>query len=73
MLEHIIERARAEGFQRFVIAVHYLAEMIENYFGDGSPLARSDRILARGIASGYGRGPRAVVSAPGRGIRRLER
>jgi NDP-sugar pyrophosphorylase family protein len=36
MLEHIIERARAEGFDRFVIAVHYLGHMIEEYFGDGS-------------------------------------
>lgn len=36
MLEHIIERARAEGFQRFVLAVHYLGHMIEDYFGDGS-------------------------------------
>jgi dTDP-glucose pyrophosphorylase len=36
MLEHIIERARAEGFQHFVIAVHYLGQMIEDYFGDGS-------------------------------------
>lgn len=36
MLEHIIERARAEGFQRFVLAVHYLGRMIEDYFGDGS-------------------------------------
>lgn len=36
MLEHIIERARAEGFQNFVLAVHYLGEMIEDYFGDGS-------------------------------------
>lgn len=35
MLEHIIERARAEGFRRFVIAVHYLGHMIEEYFGDG--------------------------------------
>lgn len=35
-LEHIIERARAEGFQRFVLAVHYLRHMIEDYFGDGS-------------------------------------
>ena len=35
MLEHIIERARAEGFNRFVLAVHYLAEMVEEYFGDG--------------------------------------
>lgn len=36
MLEHIIERARGEGFQRFVLAVHYLGHMIEDYFGDGS-------------------------------------
>lgn len=36
MLEHIIERARAEGFRHFVLAVHYLGHMIEEYFGDGS-------------------------------------
>jgi len=36
MLEHIIERARAEGFQRFALATHYLGHMIEDYFGDGS-------------------------------------
>ncbi len=36
MLEHIIERARGEGFERFVLAVHYLGHMIEDYFGDGS-------------------------------------
>ena len=35
MLEHIIERAKAEGFQRFVLVVHYLGYMIEDYFGDG--------------------------------------
>ncbi len=36
MLEHIIERARSEGFQRFTLAVHYLGDMIKDYFGDGS-------------------------------------
>ena len=36
MLEHIIERARAEGFQNFVLAIHYLGHMIEDHFGDGS-------------------------------------
>ena len=36
MLEIIIERARAEGFQRFVLAIYYLGQMIEDYFGDGS-------------------------------------
>jgi dTDP-glucose pyrophosphorylase len=35
MLEHIIERAKAEGFQHFVLAIHYLGHMIEDYFGDG--------------------------------------
>jgi len=38
MLEHIIERAKLEGFSRFVIAIHYLGHMIEDYFGDGERL-----------------------------------
>ncbi|TGM53971.1 CBS domain-containing protein [Leptospira biflexa] len=38
MLEHIIERAKAEGFHKFLIAVHYLGYMIEEYFGNGSKL-----------------------------------
>jgi len=36
MLEHIIERARVDGFYHFVLAIHYLGHMIEDYFGDGS-------------------------------------
>lgn len=35
MLEHIIDRARAAGFSHFVLSVHYLAHMVEEYFGDG--------------------------------------
>ena len=35
MLEHIIERAKAEGFMHFVLAIHYLGHMIEDHFGDG--------------------------------------
>jgi dTDP-glucose pyrophosphorylase len=38
MLEHIIERARAEGFTRFVLTINYLGQMIEEHFGDGSRL-----------------------------------
>ena len=38
MLEHIIERAKLEGFSRFVIAIHYLGHMIEECFGDGERL-----------------------------------
>ncbi len=36
MLEHIIERAHAEGFVHFIVALQYLGYMIEDYFGDGS-------------------------------------
>jgi NDP-sugar pyrophosphorylase family protein len=35
ILEHIIDRARNQGFTNFVFAIHYLGHMIENYFGDG--------------------------------------
>ncbi len=35
MLEHILERAKTEGFFRFVLAVNYLGNMIEEYFGNG--------------------------------------
>jgi len=35
MLEHIIESAKAEGFQRFILVIHYLGNMIEEYCGDG--------------------------------------
>lgn len=38
MLEHIIERAKIEGFNRFVLAIHYLGHMIEEHFGDGKHL-----------------------------------
>lgn len=36
MLEHIMERAVADGFKNFMISLHYLGHMIEDYFGDGS-------------------------------------
>ncbi len=35
MLEHIIEKARRNGFRKFIISIGYLGEMIENYFQDG--------------------------------------
>lgn len=38
MLEHIIERAKLEGFRHFVLAIHYLGHMIEDYFGIGDRL-----------------------------------
>ena len=38
MLEHIIERGKLEGFSHFVLAIHYLGHMIEDYFGSGERL-----------------------------------
>lgn len=38
MLEHIIERAKLEGFSHFVLAIHYLGHMIEDHFGNGERL-----------------------------------
>lgn len=36
MLEHIIRRAKLQGFGHFVLAIHYLGHMIEEHFGDGA-------------------------------------
>lgn len=36
MLQHIIERAKSQGFVRFVLSLNYLGEMIRDHFGDGS-------------------------------------
>ena len=38
MLEHIIERAKSEGFSQFVLAIHYLGHIVEDYFGNGGRL-----------------------------------
>ncbi len=38
MLEHIIARAKLEGFHSFLLAIHYLGHMIEEYFGNGERL-----------------------------------
>ncbi len=36
MLEHIILRAKEDGIHHFILAIHYLGHMIQDYFGDGS-------------------------------------
>ena len=35
ILEHIINRAKAEGFSHFILAIYHLGHMIEEYFGTG--------------------------------------
>ena len=36
LLEHIIERAKHEGFTNIILAIHYLGHLVEAHFGDGS-------------------------------------
>ena len=48
MLEHIIERAKREGFSNFMLAIHYLGHVVEDYFGNGDRLqVRIDYIRER--------------------------
>jgi dTDP-glucose pyrophosphorylase/predicted transcriptional regulator len=35
ILEHIIKRARSQGFNHFIIAINYLGQIIEDYFKNG--------------------------------------
>ena len=35
MLQHILERAREQGFRNFVISINYLGHIVESYFEDG--------------------------------------
>jgi len=45
LLETIIERLQTQGFHRFRLAVNYLAEVIEDHFGDGSAMGVDIRYL----------------------------
>ena len=45
LLETIIERLKGQGFHRFRLAVNYLAEVIEDHFGDGSGMGVEIRYL----------------------------
>jgi NDP-sugar pyrophosphorylase family protein len=38
ILEHLIVRAKSNGFKNFAISIHYLGHVIEEYFGNGSAL-----------------------------------
>lgn len=38
MLEHIIDRAMSHGFNHFMLAIHYLGHMVEDYFGNGAKM-----------------------------------
>jgi dTDP-glucose pyrophosphorylase len=72
MLEHIVIRARANGFREFILVVHHMSQLIEDYFGDGSKWEVSIRYIkektplgtAGGLAqlSGLGKEPIVVTN-----------
>jgi dTDP-glucose pyrophosphorylase len=54
ILEHIIERAKADGFKKFYISIHYLGHMIEEYFRDGAKWEIEINYLREDIPLGTG-------------------
>ncbi len=38
ILEHTINQAKSDGFTKFILATHYLGDVIENYLGNGDKL-----------------------------------
>jgi dTDP-glucose pyrophosphorylase len=52
ILEHIINRAQADGFKHFVIAINYLGHMIEEYFGNGDRFGVSIEYLREKVPLG---------------------
>jgi dTDP-glucose pyrophosphorylase len=45
ILEHIIERSKSEGFTNYLISIHYLGNVIEDYFGNGDKWAVNIKYL----------------------------
>ena len=52
ILEHIIKRARSQGFNHFIIAINYLGEIIEKYFKDGQKFGVSIEYLHEDVPLG---------------------
>ncbi len=63
MLEHIIMRAKLEGFNHFVLAIHYLGHMIETYFGNGARLGVQIEYLREELPLGTA-GALGVLNVP---------
>jgi dTDP-glucose pyrophosphorylase len=47
MLEHILMRAKASGFRDFVLVVHHMSQVIQDYFRDGSKWELSIRYISQ--------------------------
>ncbi len=66
VMHHIVDLLRRHGINEVVATLHYLADEIENYFGDGSEAGRGDGVRRRGHADGHrrrGEAGREIASA----------
>ena len=52
ILEHIIERAKIQGFSHFILAIFHLGNIIEEYFGNGDRLGVKIEYLREKIPLG---------------------
>jgi NDP-sugar pyrophosphorylase family protein len=64
ILEHVINRAKTQGFSRFVISIHYLGEMIEEYFGDGKSFGVTIEYLREEAPLGTAGGLGSLTTSP---------
>jgi len=52
MMQHIVERAMANGFRNFIVAIYHLGDLIEGHFGDGSAFGVSIEYIREKSALG---------------------
>jgi dTDP-glucose pyrophosphorylase len=52
MLEHILLRAKSNGFRNFILVVHHLSQIIEDYFGNGTKWGIHIRYIKEGTPLG---------------------
>jgi len=67
MLEHIITKAKREGFSNFIISVRHLGHMIEDYFGNGETWGVKIDYLRENEALGTA-GALKMLTCPGKPI-----
>jgi dTDP-glucose pyrophosphorylase len=68
ILEHIISRAKSQGFTHFYLAIHYLGNVIEEYFGDGSSLGVKIEYIKESSPLGTAGALSLIEPSPGEAI-----
>ena len=64
MIEHIIERAKIEDFNNFIISINYLGHMIQDYFENGDKLNVSIEYIKEDVPLGTAGALSLIKSIP---------